>query len=196
MRGFRRERGVFVARLESAERPVLLDVVNGVIDLFGEVPDPGDVLDPFTRLTITEEPVDPPEDPALHRLLPDASPDPELAAELRRLTEADLRTGKVARLRLLRGALEQAAPDLVVSPAGAPDVAAALTDVRLVLAQRLGLETDDQADEIRELAMARGAAADDAESTRRFLAAVYSVLTQLQGDLVELMVSELDHGTQ
>lgn len=191
MRGFRREDAAFVARLEAAERPVLLDVVDGVIDLFGDVPEPADTLDPFAMLALSEEPVAPPEDPALRRLLPDAAADPELAAELRRLTEADLRSGKVARLRALRGALHQADPDLVVVPSQASDVAAALTDARLVLAQRLGLETDEQADRVYALAVARGTPADDVEATQRFLAAVYTVLTQLQETLVGLMMEDL-----
>ncbi len=191
MRGFRREDGLFVARLEGAERPVLLDVVDGVVDLFGEVPEPADPDDPFAMLALSDEPVAAPEDPALRRLLPDAATDPDLAAELRRLTDADLRSGKVSRLRALRAAVDQAAPELVVAPGQAQDVAAALTDLRLVLAQRLELETDEQAEEVYALAVGREEPADEVAATRRFLAAVYTVLTQLQESLVGLMVQDL-----
>ncbi len=116
----------------------------------------------------------PPQDPALHRLLPDASRDPELAAELRRYTEGELRITKVAKLRRLRVAIEQAEPDLVVVPSEAADVAAALTDVRLVLGSRLGLETDEQAEDLDALVVDADEPADDAEATRRFLASVYT----------------------
>lgn len=191
MQGFRRDEHAFVARLRPAERPVLLDLVDGVVDLFGEVPEPGNDIDPFSRLTMTIEDVPPPQDPALHRLLPDASRDPQVAGELRRLTEGELRISKVTKLRRLRVAIEQAAPDLVVVPSEAPEVAAALTDVRLVLGSRLGLETDDQADELEAVVADLDEPADDAEATRRFLASVYLVLTELQDSLLRLMLADL-----
>lgn len=191
MQAFRRDGHAFVARLRAAERPVLLDVVDGVVDLFGAVPEPGDDLDPFSRITMTIEEVPPPQDPALHRLLPDASPDPQVAGELRRLTEGELRMTKVAKLRRLRVAIEQAEPDLVVVPSEAADVAAALTDVRLVLGTRLGLETDEQAESLDALLGDTDEPADDAEATRRFLASVYAVLTDLQDSLLRLMLADL-----
>lgn len=193
MHGFRRDRAAFLARVDDAERAVLLDVVDGVVDLLGEVADV-DEEDPFARLRLTDEEVEPPQDPALRRLLPDAYADPELAAEQRRLTDAELRAGKVHRLRRLRAALAQGEPDVVVLPSEAEAVAAALTDVRLVVASRLGLETDGQAEEVHALAAAPGRPADDADATRRFLAAVYSVLTGLQESLVALMAEDLPAG--
>jgi len=191
VQAFRRDGHAFVARLRAAERPVLLDVVDGVVDLFGNVPEPGDDLDPFSRITMTIEDVPPPQDPALHRLLPDASRDPQLAGELRRYTEGELRISKVAKLRRLRVAIEQAEPDLVVVPSEAADVAAALTDVRLVLGSRLGLETDEQAEALDELVADPDDPADDADATRRFLASVYLVLTELQDGLLRLMLADL-----
>lgn len=190
MHGFRRDQAAFLARLDAAERAVLLDVVDGVVDLLGEVADV-DEEDPFARMRLVEGEVEPPQDPALRRLLPDAYADPDLAAEQRRLTEAELRAGKVHRLRRLRAALAQAEPDVVVVASEAVAVAAALTDVRLVVAARLGLETDEQADDVYVLAAAPGPPADDDEATRRFLAAVYTVLTGLQESLVGLMAEDL-----
>jgi hypothetical protein len=214
---------VLVAQLDAPERAVLLDVVDGVIDLLGgglraaarpgdETPgpvpglvpgvvpgpaeaderrEPGLADDPFARLQISSEPVAPPTDPALRRLLPDASADPVVAAELRRLTEADLRHTKVERLRTLRATLHQAQPDVVVVPSEAVAVAGALTDVRLVLAERLELADDADADEVYDLAVASGPAADEMAATRRFVAAVYTVLTELQESLLQLMVADL-----
>ena len=88
-------------------------------------------------------------------------------------------------------AIEQAEPDLVVVPSEAADVAAALTDVRLVLGSRLGLETDDQAEGLEALVSATDDPADDADATRRFLASVYVVLTDLQDSLLRLMLEDL-----
>jgi hypothetical protein len=194
VRGFRRDGQVFVARLQATERTVLLDVVDGVVSLFGAVADPSDDRDPLVGLELGPEAVEPPEDPALRRLLPDASSDAEAAAELRRLTEGELRVTKVGKLRRLRTAVEQAEPDLVVVPSEAMEVAAALTDVRLVLASRLGLETDAQAEDVYHLATGSAQPADDAEATRQFLAAVYTVLTDLQESLVGLMLADLPRG--
>lgn len=199
---------MLVARLDAPERAVLLDVVDGVIDLLGgglqaathgddgvEASLPGSDApladDPFARLQIPTEPVPPPTDPALRRLLPDASADPVVAAELRRLTEGDLRRTKVERLRTLRATLHQAQPDAVVVPSEAVAVAGALTDVRLVLAERLELTDDEDADAVYALAMASDPVTDEAEATRRFVAAVYTVLTELQESLLQLMVDDL-----
>ena len=96
----------------------------------------------------------PPSDPAVRRLLPDASrDDPEVAAEFRRLTEDDLRADKIARLTRLWAA--STAPTegwrsdaFVVDPADAKDVAASITDLRLVLAERLDIRTDEQAERL------------------------------------------------
>ena len=202
---------MLVAHLDAPERAVLLDVVDGVIDLLGgglraavrpgeeppgppasePGPEPGLADDPFARLQISTEPLTPPTDPALRRLLPDASSDPVVAAELRRLTEGDLRHTKVERLRTLRATLHQAQPDVVVVPSEAVAVAGALTDVRLVLAERLELADDADADVVYDLAVASGPVTDEAEATRRFVAAVYTVLTELQESLLQLMVADL-----
>ena len=209
MRDFRRVDGGYAAHLDAGERRVLLDVVDGVIDLLDDgtgspgaagprregdpSPEqgPGDL---FASLAVPDR-VEVPQDPALLRLLPDASDDPEIAGELRRFTEADVRRGKLDRLRAWRAAIQRAEPSLVVPAATAADHAAAITDVRLVLASRLGVETDEQADAVYALAAAPGPPGDDEEATRRFLASVYAVLTALQESLVALMVGDLDTRT-
>ena len=152
---FRRDEGGYVALLDPAERRVLLDVVDGVIDLLddGPVPPP-DGPDPLAALVLPAHDMPAPDDPALRRLLPDASDDPEIAAELRRLTEADLRAARSAELRRLTCGARAGRAGLVVVPGEAADVAAALTDVRLVLASRLGLETDEEAEAVYALAAA------------------------------------------
>ncbi len=218
MRAFRREAGAYVAAVDPAERAVLLDVVDEVIALVGAQDDPpADVLD----VVIETEPVPPPVDPALRRLLPDASrEDPEVAAEYRRLTEADLRSTKSENLRRLRAAVSDAEPDLVVVPSEAPAVAAALTDVRLVVSERLGIRTEEDADALEVLLAAPDpgpadggpadvpdddgtevgggparATVDPVTEVRRFLATVYVVLGILQESLVTLMLDELGGDT-
>lgn len=95
-------------------------------------------------------------DPALDRLLPPASKDDaELAAEWRRLTGGELRAVKTARLarvfRELRAPTGSGGRVLVASGTEG-DWLATLTDVRLVLASRLGVEDDDDVERVHRLA--------------------------------------------
>lgn len=179
----------YVARLDAPERAVLLDVVDAVIELLADGDDPGDAQG--APPSLEHPPRRTPQDPALLRLLPDASWDRELAGELRRLTEADLRSAKTGQLRRLRAVLDAARPDAVVVPSEAMAVAAALTDTRLVLASRLGVVDDDDAQAVYELAVREDRVVPGAQGERRFLAAVYTVLTELQDSLVQLMVEAL-----
>lgn len=206
--------GGYVTRLDAAERAVLLDVVDDVVELLGgtaaDVEGAGR-SNPLDSVRLGAPAVAPPQDPAVRRLLPDASrEDPEVAAEFRRLTETELRTIKVGNLLRLRAALVAARPDLIVVPSEAAKVAAALTDLRLVLAERLGLRTDQDAEAVYRLAT--GEQSDDAADgtadgpaaavpaepgtvtdpdARRFLATVYVVLSLLQESLVELMLDAM-----
>ncbi len=144
---FRPDDGAFVAHLDAPERALLVHLVDEVVSLLGG-PAAADVA-PFT---LSGAPVPAPVDPAVRRLLPDASrADPEMAAEFRRLTEADLRGAKVTQLLVLRAALADDVSEVVVQAADAPAAAAALTDVRLVAADRLGLRTDADADALQAM---------------------------------------------
>ena len=188
--------GVWAVRVEPGARAVLLDVVDEVLDLLGsapgENPDDQDDQHPLDRLDtpggVAFPPLETPSDPALARLLPDVSVDPDVAAEFRRLSEGDVRSAKVANLRTLRTAL--AAERVVLQPEDGPSVAAALTDLRLVVSERLGIRTDEDAEAVYELALAP-LPRDPADSARYVLAAVYAVLTQLQDSLVGLMLDQL-----
>lgn len=203
MKPFRRARGAYVARLSDDERSVLAGVASDVADLLADdedddaatdAPDTqadpgGDRLDALARELAA--PVRRPQDPAVHRLLPDASrEDPELADEFRRLTQADLRDTKAAGLRLLARTLvarDGAKPShVVVAPADARPVAAAMTDVRLVLAERLGIRTDEDAEAIYTT--------DPVTAQRAQLVAVYGALSWLQESLVTLMLDDARNG--
>ncbi|MBX9244956.1 DUF2017 family protein [Actinotalea ferrariae] len=190
---FEADEGGWVVAVAPPERAVLLDVVDEVIELLGgaeSVEQQGEraARHPLDAIELDPLPIAPPVDPALRRLLPDASGDPAVAAEFRRLTEADLRTAKATNLTRLRAALAGARTEVVVVPSEAPSIAAALTDVRLVISERLGVRTDEDAEDVYRLA---SEATSGEPSPRHLLAAVYAVLTQLQESLVGLMLGAL-----
>ncbi len=198
MRAFRRERDRYVAELTGAERDVVARVLGDVADLLregaaGEEPAGAPGHETGDGLPSGQVPADPlpvPEDPAVRRLLPDASPeDPEVGAEFRRLTQGALRDLKLARLLRVRAAVLSGTdgwdPDaLVLTPAEGPAVAAALTDVRLVLADRLGLDDDEAVEAL--------SAELSADETRTYLGSVYEALSWLQETLLAVMLADLD----
>lgn len=92
---------------------------------------------------------EPPEDAVLARLLPNAySEDEEAAGEFRRFTESGLRSGKVANAELVLESLgdPESADQVTVTldPDGAQAWLRTLTDLRLALGTRLGVEQDDE----------------------------------------------------
>ncbi|WP_088286202.1 DUF2017 family protein [Kineosporia sp. A_224] len=120
------------------------------------------------------------EDPAVARLLPDANrEDPKVSAEFRRLTEAGLRSRKRATLDRAGAALRR--PDPVVLDADeAQALLKGLTDVRLVLAERLGLRTDQDAEMIHAVLSGMS----DSEEPWVVMAGLYDELTWWQESLV------------
>jgi hypothetical protein len=202
--------GAYSARLRPAEREVLADVVGQVVELLGGDPDENRAEEhPLDRVRLGVGPVPAPTDPAVRRLLPDGSRgDAEIAAEFRRLTQDELRSTKVGALLRLHALLLGGPSDgLVVPPGEAAAVAAAMTDVRLVVAERLGVHTEEEADEVYRLAnepgnepgiepgnepgIEPGADEDGPDLARRLLAVVSVVLGVLQDSLVELMLAAM-----
>jgi len=108
--------------------------------------------DPLEAMLELDGPRETPEDPALRRLFPEAHrDDPEAAAEFRRFTERSLREGKVADARVVLdsiGDIEDVGdgPDLEfeLDRDQARAWMRCLTDLRLTLAERLGVTTDDE----------------------------------------------------
>lgn len=226
MRGFRREGDAYVAEVDAAERQVLAAVVADVAQLLGagrfeesRGTRVGGLLD---GLRLSGEAVPPPDDAAVRRLLPDASrDDPEVAAEFRRLTEADLRGMKIDRLAALWDALagpagdEDVVAELVVRTGDASAMAATFTDLRLVLAERLGIVDDTDSEALYDLLdEVDDDAEDDADedaagvedeggfdpddpatplAVRRYLGSVYAALSWLQESLVGAMLAGLQH---
>ena len=94
---FKRRRGAVSADLDAGEAGLLSALAGDLLRLLGDGGETGE-QDPLAALVgLSAGPVDPPADPALARLLPDAyADDDEAAAEFRRFTEQDLRAGKRA----------------------------------------------------------------------------------------------------
>jgi hypothetical protein len=208
------------AVLDPVERQVIASIVAEVVELLGAtldtaVPDP-DEADPegFDRdeagqlaRAVAPPSATVPDDTAVLRLLPDASrDDPEVSEEFRRLTEGDLRDAKVRRLvafwRLLQAGGESGRGRLELPREDASDLAATLTDIRLVLADRLGLGDDERVealyselerDELEpdEPGRSTDPEAVEAAQRRRFLGSVYTLLTYLQESLLTAMLRDL-----
>jgi hypothetical protein len=214
VRAFRREGDDLVAEVDVGEREVLATVVADVAELLGggrledraargtgDGPDDDDdraaAVTATVRLRLDPLPV--PDDPAVLRLLPDASRDDrEVAAEFRRLTEGDLRQQKIDRLADLFDALGEGgagAPATIRVPkARAAALAATLTDVRLVLGERLGV-TDEEASARLEddVVAADPAPGDHAAQARQYLGSVFLALGWWQETLMACLLADLPH---
>jgi hypothetical protein len=140
-RGFRRTRHGLRAKFDDQERSVLAHLFVDVYELLddGTQADP----DPLAAMIGIGTSVDLPDDPALARLLPDAhADDPAASSEFRRYTEQGLRERKRQCLETARLTLGRTG-SLTLDDAEAQAWLVALTDVRLVLAERMGLRTED-----------------------------------------------------
>jgi hypothetical protein len=193
-KAFKRKGGRFVARLDDGEREVVAGLFEQTRQLLAP-PHHEPTGDPFDDLVarlglprlkdLADDTPQPPRDPALERLLPSAHrDDPGLAAEFRRLTEFGLREGKAANLATAIAALQDADGDKVtLDLEQAQAMVVALTDVRLLLGERLGLRTDEDADALQDRLEA--AAEDDPQL---YLAAYYDFLTWLQESLIQALM--------
>lgn len=143
---------------------------------WGDAPPGGEHLSGLNAPGIDEEALS--ADPAIGRLLPDGHhDDPLAAAEFRRFSADGVRQAKIARLR---EAIEALAPDgqaLKLAEPEAVAVLVSLTDVRLVLAERLGLHTEEDVERLEEAI----AAGEEAERAPVIL--TYDFLTWLQETL-------------
>ena len=159
----RRRRGGLLATFEPGEAQVIASLTSQVVELLrdrnGESASDPDPL--AGELGLSGGPSLPPDDPVLQRLLPDAyRDDADEAAEFRRFTERSLTSSKVANAEIVLQTLRDAGLDDLDPEADpesgeqlevelGPDAVQAwlrtLTDVRLALAVRLGIENDEDA---------------------------------------------------
>jgi Domain of unknown function (DUF2017) len=187
-KGFKRTRRGVTARLDEGERTLLAHLFVEVWGLLGgddgvagaDVGGGGSEVDPLEAMVGIGTATVVPADPALARLLPSAHRgDDEAAAEFRRYTEQGLRARKRAGLEVARKSLGREGPIELDRDEAAAWVVA-LTDVRLVLGERLGLRTDQDAE-----ALALQLRDVDEDDPQAFLAAIYDFLTWLQESLVQ-----------
>ena len=133
----------------------------------------------------------PASDPVVGLLLPEASEDPVTAMEVSSLTRARLRSGKVD--RLARMAAELRAPSgpeaTVLVPIGQEaEWLGAINDIRLVLAQRLGIESAQDAGRVHDVAFQEASESETAhEQWYRGTALVYDMVTWWQESLVSAL---------
>jgi len=143
-RGFRRSSGTLRLRLQAWEFEVLDNLFRQSERLLGP-PAAEDPHDPLAAAVGIAPVAERPSDPALVRLLPDAYPDdPGAADDFRRFTESDLRRQKAGNAALARDSLSRVADQtLILGEAEGQAWLLALTDLRLVLAVRLGIAESD-----------------------------------------------------
>ncbi|MFC0358642.1 MULTISPECIES: DUF2017 family protein [Kytococcus] len=147
------------------------------------------------------DPVDPAElhggDPALSRLLPAAhTSDVAAARDFAALAHDGIRATKVANLRALVAACERSRESgvMALNPREARQVMAAFTDVRLVLADRLGIHEDHDAERVdaqtSELirAVERGETLSDADEVALQLGIHHGFVGWMQETLVEALL--------
>lgn len=188
---FRRKGSRVVGRLDSQERAIVTGLMESTRELL-EADDHEPSGDVFTDLmrqmdkpAATDEEVAE-RDPALQRLLPPASrDDDQLARDFRAMTEESLRTRKTANLTTAIEALGTAQAGRVELDLGqAQAVMIALTDVRLVLGERLGIRTDEDSERLHEV-VESGLDEDD---PRVVAAIVYDLLTWLQETVAQALL--------
>ena len=197
-KAFKRKGTRFVARLDDVERDVVVGLLEQTYEFLA--PEPREpTSDPFDdlvsrlgmpRLKDTEDSAGEDgaaalRDPAMDRILPSAHrDDPALSAEFRRLTEHGIREGKAANLATAITALLSADGDKVrLDQEQAQAMVVALTDVRLLLGERLGLRTDEDAEALQD--RLERASEDDPDL---HLAAAYDFLTWLQETLLQALM--------
>ncbi|MBB1245991.1 DUF2017 domain-containing protein [Streptomyces durbertensis] len=176
--------------LEEVEVSILRSLVVQLLELIG--PGPAENDDPLAEL-FAEGPSEAPSDPALARLFPDAysgpgrKPDAEaeaLSAEFRRFTENDLRARKREDGLAVVRSLDSLVPDgsggavLTLAPEQSRQWLGTLNDLRLTLASRLHVTSEDDSAALYEL---------DDEDPRKPLVMAYLWLGGLQESLVETL---------
>lgn len=182
-KAFRNTRKGIAGYLEPGERDLVRKLFGDIITMLE--PDTEADEDPLAAMVGLEEAAETPSDPALFRLLPNAvTNDDDEALEFRRLTERSLRETKVGALRAASLALDSSR--LLLNYEQGQIFSKALNDVRLVLAQRLNIESAEDADRVHEVT--EPAQAEDVE---QYLALVYNFTTWLQESLMQALVEQM-----
>ncbi|AXK36526.1 DUF2017 domain-containing protein [Streptomyces armeniacus] len=181
--------------LDEVEISILRSLAVQLLELIGPGEEPAEGDDPLAAL-FAEGPSEPPSDPALARLFPDAYRDPDTkpgdededartaSADFRRYTENDLRTGKrenaLAVVRALDGLTARGEGGAVLTLTG-PDSQrwlGTLNDLRLAIGTRLEVTDDENGGGLYDLPN---------EDPRKPMVMAYLWLGALQETLIETL---------
>lgn len=195
-KAFRKKSSRILGTMSAEEVAVVIDLLRLTREFVApEYPPTGDpFLDLIAGLDAAGEDAEPApqsQDPAMRRLLPPAHhTDTEQAAEFRRLTEQSVRSRKTANLAMAIEALEEAeVPRIDLSVAQAEALAVGLTDVRLILGERLGMRTDQDSERLHELLGAAIEGEADVDPALVQQMAYYDFLTWLQDSVTTALLS-------
>lgn len=149
MRFTRHRKGGIRADVDAVELQVLTQLAHEILEL---VPEPAPPEDPLAALVgLPSGDVDPPDNPVLARLLPDAYRDDARAAgDFRRYTDADLRATKRADARALLDSLPAGKGRIELDRDQADRWLGALNDMRLALGTSLDVTEDLEVDDLGE----------------------------------------------
>jgi hypothetical protein len=177
---FRHGDNAYLANFTEAEREVLVNLTEQIIELLAERVDHHND-DPLAAMVGITAHDTPPDDEVLLRLLPNAYADQVDASEFRRYTESTLRQKKQAHAMAMRMHLKAAVDGVVeLDHDSANAWLGAMNDVRLALGVRLKVEENTH----QELELL---APDD---PMRGIYAVYSWLGWLQESLIDALMDE------
>ncbi|MFI8517244.1 DUF2017 domain-containing protein [Streptomyces sp. NPDC085481] len=178
--------------LDEVEISILRSLAVQLMELIGPGDEPVEGEDPLAAL-FAEGPSEPPADPALRRLFPDAYGDDsdelrQAAADFRRYTENDLRARKredaLTVVRSLDALSTDAAGEggavLELSPDQSRAWLVALNDLRLTIGTRLEVTDDDESEQLYRL--------PDSDP-RKPMVMAYLWLGALQESLVETLMA-------
>uniref|UniRef100_A0AAU2V9E3 DUF2017 domain-containing protein n=1 Tax=Streptomyces sp. NBC_00003 TaxID=2903608 RepID=A0AAU2V9E3_9ACTN len=176
--------------LDEVEIAILRSLAVQLLELIGPGDEPAKDADPLAAL-FAEGPSEPPADPALARLFPEAYASEESdelrakSAEFRRFTENDLRARKRTDALAVVHGLDALSPKgdggavLKLTPEDSQHWLGALNDLRLTIATRLDITDEDESGELYQLP-------DD--DPRKPMVMAYLWLGVLQETLIETLM--------
>ena len=177
---FRHGDNAYLANFTEAEREVLVNLTEQIIELLAERVDHHND-DPLAAMVGITAHDTPPDDEVLLRLLPNAYADQVDASEFRRYTESTLRNKKQAHAMAMRMYLKSAEDGIIdLDHDGANAWLGAVNDIRLALGVRLNVQERTQ-DELELLAP---------DDPLRGVYIVYGWLGWLQEGLIEALMDE------
>ncbi|MFG3285748.1 DUF2017 domain-containing protein [Streptomyces sp. NPDC048111] len=177
--------------LDEIEIAILRSLAVQLLELIGPGDEPAEDEDPLAAL-FAEGPSEPPADPALARLFPEAYASEESeelrakSAEFRRFTENDLRTRKRTDALAVVHGLDALTPRgdggavLKLTAEDSPHWLGALNDLRLTIATRLDITDEDEGGELYRL---------PDEDPRKPMVMAYLWLGVLQETLIDTLMA-------